>query len=244
MWDVGVIQELLAGCIYLAAGLRLYLVSRRTQRFPERILGLSFVLWSGNYLLYDIPYLVLDESLTAPFYFAARLALDLGMFLFLLFTWKVFRSHDRWGAWLVAGITACILAGIGGCVWIGDWEGFLLLSNPWFWPGWLSATLAPAWMAAEGFHHHWRSRQRHRVGLCDAMTCDRFLLWGIAGAIWFALQFLVLYQYYQYELTQVWGSAIGAVVGLFEIVPVVISWVVFFPPAAYRAWIERRYASS
>lgn len=244
METAGLIQELITGAVFLVVGLRLYRLSRCTDRLPERLLGLGFVVWSGNYFLYDIPYLLLDASQAAPFYFAARLCLDLGTFLIALFTWKVFRSRGRWGGWLVAGIAACLLVGIGGSVWEGDWEGVLLLSNPWFWPGWLGSTLPLAWMAAEGGHHYRLSLERQRLGLCDAVTCDRFLLWSIVGAIWLLQQFLIIYQYARYEVTQDWNGLIDVAVGSFEILPVALVWLVFYPPAFYRNWIERRYASA
>jgi hypothetical protein len=239
---VAYIQEFAAAFIYLAVGIRLYQLSRHTKRLPELLLSVSFALWGSNYFLYNIPYLVLEASTAVPFYFVARLALDVGSFLFVVFIWKVFRSGDRWGVWLVAGVAALLLAGVGGSIWVGDWEGMLPLSNPWFWPGWLATAMAPGWMAAEGFHHHHRSRRRQCLGLCDAMTCNRFLLWGIAGSIWVVLQFVVIYQYVAYEATQEWGGHIGSLVGFLEIVPVALTWLVFYPPAFYRAWVERHYA--
>jgi hypothetical protein len=244
MEALGYIQEFVAGLIYLAVGVRLYLLNRRTNRLPELLLSLSYVFWGSNYFLYNIPWLVLEESTAVPLYFVARLALDLGTFLFVIFIWKVFRSGDRRGAWLVAGVAALLLAGIGGSIWVKDWEGMLPISNPWFWPNWLATGLAPAWMAAEGFYHFQRSRQRQRLGLCDAMTCHRFLLWGIAGTLWVLLQFALIYQYLEYEITQGWGGPIGVVVGFFEVVPVALTWLVFYPPASYRAWVERRYAAA
>jgi hypothetical protein len=236
------IQEFSAGFVYLVVGIRLYQLSRRTNRFPERLLSLSFVLWGANYFLYDVPYLVLEESTAVPFYFAARLALDLGTFLFAIFIWKVFRSQDRWGGWLVAGLGACLLAGIGGSVWVGDWEGMLPIGNPWFWPAWLANTAPYAWMAAEGSHHHRRALQRQRLGLCDALACERFRLWGIAGAVWFLLQSIVVFQYVEYETTRQWGGFTGSFVGFFEVVPAAVVWFVFYPPAFYRVWVDRRYA--
>jgi hypothetical protein len=176
-----------------------------------------------------------------PFYFVARLALDLGVFLFVMFIRKVFRSEDRWGVWLVAGIGACLLAGIGGSVWVGDWEGMLPISNPWFWPAWLAGLLAYAWMIAEGFSHYRRSRRRQSMGLCEAMICDRFQLWTIAGVIWLLVQGISVYQYIEYETTQEWGVFMNTLVGFFEIIPAVVTWLIFYPPAFYRDWVNRRY---
>ena len=241
MEGLGFAQEFAAGLIYLAVGVRLYLLNRRTHRLPELLLSLSYLFWGSHYFLYDIPCLVLEESAAVPFYFAARLVLDLGTFLFAIFIWKVFRGGDRWGSWMVAAVVVLLLAGIGGSIWVEDWEGMLPISNPWFWPNWLATGLAPAWMAAEGFHHFQRSRQRQRLGLCDAMTCHRFLLWGIAGTLWVLLQFILIYQFIQYEITHEWEGTIATVVGFFEVVPVALTWLVFYPPASYHAWVERRY---
>jgi hypothetical protein len=244
MGSLGEIQECISGFAYLAVGVRLYLLSRRTNRLPERLLGLSFVIWSGNYLLYDIPYLFLEESTALPFYFAARLALDLGMILFAMFIWKVFRSQDRWGGWLVAGIGILLVAGLGGSVWVGDWEGMSPISNPWFWPAWLAGLISYAWMIAEGLLQYRRSRQRQRVGLCSALNCDRFRLWAVAGGIWVLVQWITIYQYIEYEATQEWGVFMGTLVGFLEIIPVVAIWFAFYPPAFYRNWVERRYAAA
>ena len=242
MLSIAEIQECATGLVYLVVGIRLAQLSRRTNRSPELLLSLSFVLWGSNYFLYNVPYLVLEAAAAVPFYFAARLALDLGVFLFVMFIWKVFRSEDRWGGWLVAGIGACLLAGIGGSIWIGDWEGMLPISNPWFWPAWMAALTAYAWMIAEGLHHHRRSRQRQRLGMCGAMTCDRFRLWVIAGAIWFLLHWITLYQFIEYETIRQWSALTGALAGFVEIVPAVVTWLIFYPPAFYRVWVNRRYA--
>jgi hypothetical protein len=161
-----------------------------------------------------------------------------------MFIWKVFRSQERWGGWLVAGIGALLLAGVGGSVWVGDWKGMLPLSNPWFWPAWLAGLIAYAWMVMEGFRHYRMSRQRLRLGLCDAMTCDRFRLWAIAGALWFLVEWIFVFQYAGSENAQQWGVAISTFAGFVEVVPAVVTYFVFYPPAFYRNWVERRYASA
>jgi hypothetical protein len=241
--DIATIEECATGLVYLVVGIHLIQLSRRTKRLPECFLGLSFALWSANYIVYDIAYLALEESKAAPFFFAARLALDLGIFLFVIFVWKVFRSQDRWGGWLAAGTGACLLAGVVGSVWVGDWEGMQPLSNPWFWPAWLAGTIAYAWMIAEGLHHYGMSRQRQRIGLCDALTCERFLLWVTAGAAWILVQLITVYQYIEYERTGEWGAILGGLVGFLEVVPAVVTWFIFYPPAFYRNWVERRHAA-
>ncbi|HEY5658704.1 MAG TPA: hypothetical protein VIY27_13025 [Myxococcota bacterium] len=237
-------QDLITGLIYVLLGARLWRLSQRTNRLPERLLGTSLLLWGGNYFLYDGSYLALGEPAAAPFYFAARLVLDLGVFVLALFTWKVFRSEDTWGALLVAGIGACILIGVGGSIWIQEWEGLLPISNPWFWPAWIAGVVSYAWMTAESFYHHRWSLQRQRLDLCDAMACERFLLWSLAGAIWFVQEWIIIYQYVEYEALQRWGVAMNFFVSSLEIIPAVLMGLAFTPPAFYRAWVRRRYAPS
>jgi hypothetical protein len=74
------------------------------------------------------------------------------------------------------------------------------------------------------------------------MTCDRFQRWVIAGAIWFLLQLVVVYQYVEYEIAHRWGVVTGTLVGFVETAPALITGLSFFPPASCRSWVERRYA--
>ena len=242
MLNIDEIQEIVTGLIYLGVGIQLVRLSRRTNESPELLLGLSFALWGSNYLLFNICWRVLEAAAAVPFYFVARLALDLGVFLFALFIWKVFRSGARWGGWLVAGVAALLLAGIGGSVWVKDWEGMLPLSNPWFWPAWLANLIAYAWMIAEGFPQYRRARRRQSLGLCSAILCDRFGLWVNAGVIWFLLHWILLYQFIEYDIGGEFHVSTSALVGLMQIVPAAVMWLTFCPPAFYRAWVERRYA--
>jgi len=237
------VQELIASFVYLLVGVRLYRLSGRTNRSPEWLLGASFILWGTSYFLYDISSLLLDDSTASPLLFTALIVQDLGTFVFLLFTRQVFRSDERWAGWLVAATAVGLLVGLGSAAWLGAWEGLYTISNPWFWPGWLATTVPMGWMAAEGLHHYRSARRRQRLGLCDALTSNRFLLWGVAGAIWLLLQFVVLFQYIEYDATQQWGVTVSNLVGFLEVVPVAAAWLVFFPPAFYRDWISRTEAA-
>jgi hypothetical protein len=46
-------------------------------------------------------------------------------------------------------------------------------------------------MGAEGLAQYLETRRRLKLGLCEAMACDRFLLWGIAGSLRVILEAIV-----------------------------------------------------
>ena len=231
------IGESLAGLVFLVMGIRLLRLAFRTGESPERFLSASFLVWGLSYLLYGVPHALTDESLVRPLYFAARLTVDAGAITFAFFTWSVFRKHDTWGLWLVAGIVVCQVVGVAGSVWVDDWEGIYPMQNPWWWAEWAGLTATTAWMAAEGLVQYGKARQRLALGLCDPLACNRLLLWGLVSILWMALQFVFVVQSIEYTTTQQWSAPIDALVGAIEITAIAMVWLVFFPPACYRRWV-------
>ncbi len=245
MEDNAYLGDVIAGCVFLLAGVRLLLRAARVGGVPERLLSASFLLWGLGYALYDLPYaLADDEALRVRFFLASRVAIDAGGIAFALFTQRVFRARERWSTWLVAGIAACLTAGVVGSVWVGDWEGVRPLSNPWYWPERLANTAPALWMAVEGFLHYAKTRPRRRLGLCDPLVCNRFLLWGISGALWVILELVILPQEVGYEATREFSAVLGMLSGSLEVAPVALLWLTFFPPAFYRSWIARSAVAS
>jgi hypothetical protein len=233
---------ILAGFAYLVAGVRLHRLGLRKGGAPERLLSVSLVFWGLCLLLYDLPYALLDESMLTPFSFASRLAFHAGTVAFVLFTRRVFRGRERWAAWLMYGTILCLAVGVGGSIWVGDWEGIYPLSNPWYWPELMGRMAPMVWMGVEGLVQYRKTRARRRIGLCEPLTCNRFLLWGVTGTLWLTLELVSTGQYIDFELTQRWATSWDLVVSLLEVLPVAVIWFVFFPPARYRAWVEKRAA--
>jgi len=232
------IQNAISCLIFLVVGARLYRLSVRTGRAPERLLGASLLLWGASIPLYDVPYLLLGEPGVAPFSFASRVLTQMGTIAFVVFTRRVFRAQERWAAWLVIGTAVCLSVGVGGSVWIGDWEGIYLLSNPWYWLECVGSIVPMGWMTAEGFIQYAKARQRRRLGLCAPLVCNRFLLWGLAGMLWLLLELSYIAQNVEYELTQHWSGSLDLLTGSLDVVPVALVWLAFFPPARYRRWVE------
>ena len=231
------IGELLAGVVYLIAGIRLLRLSKRTGEAPERLLGVCFIAIAASALSYVLPNFPAFESLWVPLNFTGRVLVIPYSVIFALFTWRVFRPAARWGAWLVWGSASLLVVGVGGSAMGGDWEGFSIGSG-WFWLEWVGYTLPFGWAGSETFAQYSRARRRVRLGLSDPLVCNRYLLWALFGTLQVLLCLIILPQYAEYEasnrFTQVWDALYGGV----EILSLVMIWLVFFSPAVYRRWIN------
>jgi len=239
------IMEAIAGVIFLIVGVRLCALSRHTGGAPEYFIALTFLIWALGYALYDIPFALSggDESVPPFLAYSSLLAFNVGNVVLALFTRVVFRQEQRWALWLVVAIAVCLAWGAAGSAWVGDWEQINPLANPGYWPQTFGG-LAPAiWMGVEGLIEYPRARKRLKLGLCAPLICHHFLLWGLAGALWAILEIVLVAQDFIYLSAGDWSEALGIVNGLLEIVPIGMMWLVFFPPAAYRRWVERALAT-
>jgi hypothetical protein len=134
----------------------------------------------------------------------------------------------------VVAIVISLVAGVAGLAWIGDWEGINPLANPWYWLEYFGGVASFVWLSAEGLAHYFKARSRLKLGLCEPMVCNRFLLWGIAGALWVILTA----GDFALALTGRWSGLLDFGVALFEVAPVAVIWFIFFPPEFYCRWVE------
>jgi hypothetical protein len=234
------VGEVIAAFVYFFVGVRLYLLSRRTRQLPEILIAVSFLLWTLSYAIWDIPYAFVDseELVPAVYSYGSLVALASGTIVFTFFIRAVFRPAARWAIGLVAAIAATNLAGVVGMAYMGDWEGVNPLANPWYWLEFFGGVAPSAWMGAEGLTKYFKTRRQLKLGLCDPMTCNRFLLWGIAGSLWVALEGVVTASDLVYAFTGQWSELLGLGMALFDVAPITIFWFVFFPPEFYCRWIE------
>jgi hypothetical protein len=237
--DYAFIFEGTAGLLYLLVGIRLWMLGGRKRDVAARLIGATFLLWGASYLLYNAPIAAGEDSLVVLFFFGGRIVYDIGAICIALFTQRVFRPSSRWGRSVVASTALLLAVGVIGSAALGDWKGVDALGNPWFWVEWVGMTLPFAWMAVEGWLEYQAAHRRARLGLCDALACNRFLLWGLTGACLVASNISTLDQCIDYQREGRFTLAMDALVGVAEIFTIAVIWLVFFTPRWYRRWIER-----
>jgi hypothetical protein len=232
------IGELIGGVVYLIVGVRLLWLGQRSGETPERLLAASVLSMAVAACFYVLPSFPAFEAHWDALSFAGRVAIIGNSVFFALFTRRVFRPDARWGAWLVWVIAISLVTGVGGSAMVGDWEGYSIHSG-WFQIEWVGYTLPYAWAGAEAFAQFLQARRRVRLGLCDRLVCNRYLLWSLFALFQVGLCLVVLPQYAEYQATNQFTATWDAIYGAIEVASLVMIWLVFFPPAFYRRWINR-----
>jgi hypothetical protein len=87
-----------------------------------------------------------------------------------------------------------------------------------------------AWIGIEGFHHYGNAKLRHHLGLCDAIACNRYLLWGFTGVGWAIYEAIYALQQIEFEVTGSYSAWMDAVASNLELIPIACIWLIFFPP--------------
>jgi hypothetical protein len=228
---------------FLCVAARLLHRSLRTHAAPERLLGLSFLLWGLSYPLYDIPEAFrVDELVLAPFANASRISGLIGSAMMALFVKQTFRKSDPHATWVVVGIVALMVAGGLGSVWVGDYGGDYPLSNPWWWLERVG-TMAPiVWISMEASVYYLKLRQQRWLGEGDALLCNRMGIWCLVGVCWVVVECVSAAQYMIYELNGSWLASLSFTLAVLELIGVAMVWLVFYPPVAYRRRFNRSAA--
>jgi len=237
------IVEAFAGLLYLPVAARLLARSARSGQLPERLLGATFAFYGLSYLLFEAPELVEVGSLANAFYFLGRVAIAAGAYTIAVFSRRVFRPREAWAEYAQLFVAFLIVSGLAISTLQGDWDG----SN-WhrvgFWLEWCSQLVPGAWVCAEGVIHHRLSERRRTLGLSDALSSHRFLLWGGFGFAQLGATCSVVALYVAYGRDGYVSASMDALLGGFELLSIALVWLTFYPPARYQRWIERAAANS
>ena len=213
-------------------GWRLLWLAHRTGLVPEKLIGGSLFLAGGVGTS-----LLILAGFAGPargvFSTAAMLAVDCGIIVLGVFTWRVFRP-GLVGATVVATCTALLFLSFAT-----DWvsghylgvrrSGFSMTAD------YCGRLVMYGWASYETLRQYALARRRARIGLSEPLVANRFLLWGIgtlaALGIW---------------LHSLWSELVlrSDITEWYLVVTVLGStcalsiWLAFFPPRAYRRWFE------
>ncbi len=240
MEESAYIGSVVAGLVYFALGARLVWLGIRTGSTPERLLGLSFLMWGLSYLFWIIPIALPSQSAAeSQLLLGGRILNNLGNVVIACFTLVAFRSRSTWAKWLVAMIATFMTIGTVGSIWVGDPEGVDPLTNAWWWLEWIGVIAPSIWIGVEGLHHYGITRPRVRLGLCTPIANHRFLLLGLAGVFWTLLEFVIVGQFVEFWASGFWSSQLDLMVGFGDIVALAMIWLAYLPPATYQRWVAR-----
>ena len=220
-----------AGC---GAGLRLAQQARRSQSLPLHAWASAMIFVGGIGLLgFGLgPELASHSPALARWVMLASDALErLAMLVLAVFVWSLFGGGTAFRAILLAAALVAMTA---------SWTYVLLFQR------WPEPMLDPAvqaasqlafaapfvWATAESWLERRRARRQLDLGLGDAATCNRLLLWALGCGGFASSCFAAALAAYLPE-----GAGLEALTALraalYAAISVIVS-LAFLPPAAYR----------
>lgn len=222
-----------------AIGARLVLLARREGGLPEWALAVAFIVSGGfGAALQAVRPLGLgSESVALAAFATVRVAVDIGIACQTLFTWRVFRPRSRWARAFFVGEIAAMLTVLAAYTRVGV-LGDETYRGIWFWIEWQIHVLALAWSAAEPLAYYVPMRRRLRLGLADPLVTNRFLVWGVALAG--ALAAVAAPAVITATGARVPRAVIPGIAAGFALIAAIGYWLTFFPPRAWRRFVERR----
>ncbi len=232
------ITSIIAGAFYLIVSLRLISLNRRTREQPELMFGLYFGFSGAYYIAFNLPSIFGFESWAIAAEWAIEWIYVLGVFPYLFFLRSVFRPDHIWAGVLVGLCSILLLFGTALGALYGD--GIYSLDSPWFLVQWTGYTVPCVWMCVEALLSRQGARKRVRLGLCEPIVANRYLLLALFGGF----QVLACLADLSFAADISGNQAISLVsdvlLGSSEIASAAVLWLAFFPPPFYANWITRR----
>jgi hypothetical protein len=230
-----------AGIFYLVAGVRLLRLSGRTGERPELLLGIYFAFTGQWYLFYYVPDVLGMEALPPLIGHGVEWVYVAGIIPYLLFLRGAFRPKSAWATTVVIACTLLLVAGGAASSLAGG--NFNAIDDPGYLTEWVGYTVPCVWMCCEGAISHAAAKKRVRFGLCDPIVANRYLLFACFGFCQVAACAADLSWAYGNSTAGGASAFADGLLAATEIVSVAVLWFAFFPPLAYRRWIDGRAAS-
>jgi hypothetical protein len=236
MTDDSYIAQLLASVFFMWVGVRLLLLHRRTREAPEKLLGIYFLITGVSYLGWLLPLIFhLEVAMEEISELAAWALYSIGVVAFLLFTRLVFRPNTAWTYGIVAVCALGLSLGVGS--WIIEGRVSYALDSSVLWFNWMGYTIPCIWLSVEAFLAHSRASRRARIGLCDHVVANRYLLFGCFGLFQTFACITDVVLEMDYASSAVVSGGFDLALGIFEMAGIAMLFLVFFPPAFYQRWI-------
>jgi hypothetical protein len=121
-----------------------------------------------------------------------------------------------------------------------DGRGVYSFDNPWFITQWVGYTAPGVWMCWEALLSRLGAHRRARLGLCEPVVANRYLLLALFGGFQFLACLADLSFAADLSSSQAVSLLSEALLGSSEIASVTVLWLAFFPPRFYANWITRR----
>jgi len=228
-----------AYCIVaLIIGIRLVLLSRRTRRLPELLVGLGVLLLAGvgyplSVVAREVP--GLSDAMRGAIGVAAGLVSVVGVTANTGFIWVLFRKGVAWADALFAAVGLGAAGLFLAQTLLGDWVAGNLF---WSWLP-LLITVSFGWAFVECGHYHLALRRRMRLGLADATVTDRFRLYAVGTGLAVVTNLSGwVFWYREIEMpTNPIGGFLLFALGTSSSACMLLA---FLPPRAYLAWVSRR----
>jgi hypothetical protein len=242
MEQIAYLISIAAGIFYLIAGYRLLRLSGRTGERPELLLGIYFAFTGQWYVCFNAPYFLGFEELPRLITHATEWIFVAGIIPYLLFIRTAFRPDSAWAKALVIACTLLLLTGAT----IGSIAGVFenSLDDPYYMIEWVGYTAPCVWMGCEGAISHSAAKKRVRIGLCEPVVANSYLLFALFGFGQTAACVAELLWAYGNSTAEAASSFADILLGASEIASITVLWFIFFPPPAYRRWVDGRAASS
>jgi hypothetical protein len=211
-------------------------VAARTRRAPELLFGLSFLFQLLGYAAVVVAAAASQGPPPRAAVEAGALVVDLGFIAEVGFVWFVFRRDEGW-ARVLAGALALASLAMPVLNHVVPWADGVPSAA---WPRAIVRSACYSWAALEAFRYARLMWRRVRFGLAEPLVADRFFLWGLGSASAALMQGTLTMGGAIYVRAAEGGHVFfwsGAAFGLIASIAFGLS---FFPPAAYRRYVERR----
>ena len=211
-------------------GWRLLWLAHRTGLVPEKLIGGSLFLAGGLGTA-----LLIASGVAGPargiFSTAAMFAIDGGIALVGVFTWRVFRP-GLVGATVVATCTALLFLSFASDFVSGHYLGvqrsvFSMTAD------YAGRFVMYGWATFESARQYALARRRVRIGLTEPVVANRYLLWALATLTASGIWSYSLWAEIAKETDVTKFYLVAALLGGSCAAAI---WLAFFPPPAYRRW--------